>query len=164
MAKEEIQFPLFWHQDATFIISTFILENRNSFCEHYTRTFIFLHDHLHCHITEDQIVCAAFFVLWCTNPEEWTSTKLRKLAAINSFSFLNLRDTDMWQFPNFLRHDIRVRRDYYRLPEKLSACKIKQSSHGIGRTVQGQELGWDQYWSKGYTWQRFPSLLSIYSF
>ncbi|XP_061767061.1 uncharacterized protein si:ch211-195b21.5 isoform X2 [Nerophis ophidion] len=50
-------------------------------------------------------------------PVSLTSTKLRKHAATLS-TVLNMTDTEMDQLANFLGHDIRTHRKFYRLPEK----------------------------------------------
>jgi len=55
-----------------------------------------------------------------------TSTKLRKHAATLS-TVLNMTDTEMDQLANFLGHDIRIHREFYRLPEKtLQLAKISK--------------------------------------
>lgn len=55
-----------------------------------------------------------------------TSTKLRKHAATLS-TVLNMTDTEMDQLANFLGHDIRIHRKFYRLPEKtLQLAKISK--------------------------------------
>lgn len=59
-------------------------------------------------------------------PRALTSTKLRKHAATLS-TVLNMTDTEMDQLANFLGHDIRVHREFYRLPEKtLQLAKISK--------------------------------------
>ncbi|KAM9762562.1 uncharacterized protein ACNS7B_004605 isoform 1-T1 [Menidia menidia] len=59
-------------------------------------------------------------------PQSLTSTKLRKHAATLS-TVLNLTDTEMDQLANFLGHDIRIHREFYRLPEKtLQLAKISK--------------------------------------
>lgn len=50
-------------------------------------------------------------------PKALSSTKLRKHAATLS-TVLNMTDTDMDQLANFLGHDIRIHREFYRLPYK----------------------------------------------
>uniref|UniRef100_A0A1A8FTH6 Si:ch73-211l13.2 n=3 Tax=Nothobranchius korthausae TaxID=1143690 RepID=A0A1A8FTH6_9TELE len=55
-----------------------------------------------------------------------TSTRLRKHAATLS-TVLNMTDTQMDQLANFLGHDIRIHREFYRLPEKtLQLAKISK--------------------------------------
>lgn len=59
-------------------------------------------------------------------PKALTSTKLRKHAATLS-TVLNMTDTEMDQLANFLGHDIRIHREFYRLPEKtLQLAKISK--------------------------------------
>ena len=59
-------------------------------------------------------------------PKALTSTKLRKHAATLS-TVLNLTDTEMDQLANFLGHDIRIHREFYRLPDKtLQLAKISK--------------------------------------
>lgn len=50
------------------------------------------------------------------NPDSLTSTKLRKHIATMS-QVLNLQENEADQLANFLGHDIRVHRHYYRLPQ-----------------------------------------------
>lgn len=59
-------------------------------------------------------------------PKALTSTRLRKHAATLS-TVLNMTDTEMDQLANFLGHDIRVHREFYRLPEKtLQLAKVSK--------------------------------------
>ncbi|XP_054874448.1 uncharacterized protein LOC118470783 isoform X2 [Amphiprion ocellaris] len=59
-------------------------------------------------------------------PKLLTSTRLRKHAATLS-TVLNMTDTEMDQLANFLGHDIRIHRAFYRLPEKtLQLAKISK--------------------------------------
>ncbi|XP_030205740.1 uncharacterized protein LOC115538217 isoform X1 [Gadus morhua] len=59
-------------------------------------------------------------------PKSLTSTRLRKHAATLS-TVLNMTNTEMDQLANFLGHDIRIHREYYRLPEKtLQLAKISK--------------------------------------
>ncbi|TKS64907.1 hypothetical protein D9C73_027699 [Collichthys lucidus] len=59
-------------------------------------------------------------------PKALSSTKLRKHAATLS-TVLNMTDTDMDQLANFLGHDIRIHREFYRLPDKtLQLAKISK--------------------------------------
>lgn len=84
-------------------------------------------------------------------PYSLTSTKLRKQAATLS-TVLNPRDTDSDQLANFLGRDVRIHREYYRLPVKtLQLVKVSRV-HRTRRSwaVSGQESGWDHYWPKWY--------------
>lgn len=59
-------------------------------------------------------------------PKALSSTKLRKHAATLS-TVLNMTDTEMDQLANFLGHDIRIHREFYRLPDKtLQLAKISK--------------------------------------
>ncbi|XP_051812170.1 uncharacterized protein LOC110965813 [Acanthochromis polyacanthus] len=60
------------------------------------------------------------------HPETLSSTKLRKQIASLS-TVLNLKDHEMDVLANFLGHDIRVHRQYYRLPEgTLELAKVSK--------------------------------------
>ncbi|XP_067311201.1 uncharacterized protein [Pseudorasbora parva] len=72
--------------------------------------------------------CIRYFVNACgaKNPLSLTSTKLRKHVATLS-KVLNLNDTELDQLADFLGHDIRVHRQFYRLPEgTLQLAKISK--------------------------------------
>lgn len=72
--------------------------------------------------------CLRSFALACNAmcPKALTSTKLRKHAATLS-TVLNMSNTEMDQLANFLGHDIRVHREFYRLPEKtLQLAKVSK--------------------------------------
>ncbi|XP_076850568.1 uncharacterized protein LOC143500340 isoform X1 [Brachyhypopomus gauderio] len=60
------------------------------------------------------------------NPSALSSTKLRKQIATLS-TVLNLKDNEMDQLASFLGHDIRIHRQYYRLPEStLQLAKMSK--------------------------------------
>ncbi|KAM4577992.1 uncharacterized protein V3H82_012082 [Fundulus diaphanus] len=60
------------------------------------------------------------------HPETLSSTKLRKQVSTLS-TVLNLKDNEMDTLANFLGHDIRVHREYYRLPEgTLQLAKVSK--------------------------------------
>lgn len=60
------------------------------------------------------------------NPNSISSTKLRKHVATLS-NVLNLKDTELDQLAGYLGHDIRVHRQYYRLPEgTLQLAKVSK--------------------------------------
>ncbi|XP_024121096.1 uncharacterized protein LOC112142076 isoform X1 [Oryzias melastigma] len=60
------------------------------------------------------------------HPEALSSTKLRKHVATMS-KVLNLKDNEMDDLADFLGHDIRVHRQYYRLPEgTLQMAKVSK--------------------------------------
>ncbi|KAL7846113.1 hypothetical protein AOLI_G00243050 [Acnodon oligacanthus] len=62
--------------------------------------------------------CLRLYAMHCgaQNPEHLRSTHLRKHVATLS-QILNLKNNELDQVANFLGHDIRVHREYYRLPE-----------------------------------------------
>lgn len=60
------------------------------------------------------------------HPKTLSSTKLRKHIAMLS-KVLNLTDTELDQLADFMGHDIRVHRKFYRLPEgTLQLAKISK--------------------------------------
>ncbi|XP_057707363.1 uncharacterized protein LOC130926131 isoform X2 [Corythoichthys intestinalis] len=60
------------------------------------------------------------------HPEALTSTKLRKQVATLS-TVLNLKENEMDQLATFLGHDIRVHREFYRLPDStLQLAKVSK--------------------------------------
>lgn len=72
--------------------------------------------------------CLRHFAIICgaKRPDTLTSTKLRKQTATLS-QILNLSNTELDQLANFLGHDIRVHRQFYRLPEgTLQLAKISK--------------------------------------
>ncbi|KAL7846096.1 hypothetical protein AOLI_G00242880 [Acnodon oligacanthus] len=62
--------------------------------------------------------CLRLYAMHCgaQNPEHLRSTHLRKHVATLS-QILNLKNSELDQVADFLGHDIRVHREYYRLPE-----------------------------------------------
>ncbi|XP_063785538.1 uncharacterized protein LOC134933925 [Pseudophryne corroboree] len=81
-------------------------------------------------------------------PESLTSTRLRKHAATLS-TVLNMTDSEMDQLANFLGHDIRVHREFYRLPEKtLQLAKISKVLMALeqGRLAEFQGKNLDEIW------------------
>ena len=80
------------------------------------------------------------------HPETLSSTKLRKHVATLS-TVLNLRDNEMDILANFLGHDIRVHRQYYRLPEgTLQLAKVSKVLIALerGRLSEFKGLSLDQ--------------------
>ncbi|KAM9495718.1 uncharacterized protein Hap1MRO34_020027 isoform 2-T3 [Clarias gariepinus] len=72
--------------------------------------------------------CIRIFASQCgaKNPEYLRSTQLRKQVATMS-QILNLKNNELDQLANFLGHDIRVHRDYYRLPDAtIEIAKISK--------------------------------------
>uniref|UniRef100_A0A096LQ63 Uncharacterized protein n=1 Tax=Poecilia formosa TaxID=48698 RepID=A0A096LQ63_POEFO len=78
------------------------------------------------------------------NPELLKSTQLRKHVATLS-QILNLKNHELDQVANFLGHDIRVHREYYRLPEattqlaKISKLLLAMEKGSL-RSLQGKSL------------------------
>ena len=78
------------------------------------------------------------------NPELLRSTQLRKHVATLS-QILNLKNHELDQVANFLGHDIRVHREYYRLPEattqlaKISKLLLAMEKGSL-RNLQGKTL------------------------
>ncbi|KAK0151873.1 hypothetical protein N1851_006748 [Merluccius polli] len=78
------------------------------------------------------------------NPELLRSTQLRKHVATLS-QILNLKNHELDQVADFLGHDIRIHREYYRLPEATSQlAKISKlllaMEKGSLRSLQGKTL------------------------
>ncbi|XP_076837036.1 uncharacterized protein LOC143482555 [Brachyhypopomus gauderio] len=75
------------------------------------------------------------------HPEALSSTKLRKHMATMS-KVLNLKDNEMDDLADFLGHDIRVHRQYYRLPEgTLQLAKISKVLMALERGQLSQFKG-----------------------
>ncbi|KAK0139121.1 hypothetical protein N1851_024278 [Merluccius polli] len=78
------------------------------------------------------------------NPCSLTSTNLRKHIATIS-RVMNLKDNELDQLANFLGHDIRVHREYYRLPQstiqlaKISKLLIAMQGGSV-KDIQGKSL------------------------
>jgi hypothetical protein len=71
-------------------------------------------------------------------PELLTSTKLRKQIATLS-QLLNLNETNQDMLATFLGHDIRIHREFYRLPEgMLQVAKVGKLLHAINSGKIGQ--------------------------
>nr|XP_055075229.1 uncharacterized protein LOC129454679 [Misgurnus anguillicaudatus] len=90
--------------------------------------------------------CIRLFANQCgaQNPEYLRSTQLRKQVATMS-QILNLKDNELDQLANFLGHDIRVHRDYYRLPDAtIEIAKISKlllaMEKGTLASFQGKSL------------------------
>ncbi len=90
--------------------------------------------------------CIRLFASQCgaKNPEHLKSTQLRKQVATIS-QILSLKDNELDQLANFLGHDIRVHRDYYRLPDatieiaKISKLLLAMEKGNLAR-FQGKPL------------------------
>ncbi|XP_041858770.1 uncharacterized protein LOC121650996 [Melanotaenia boesemani] len=80
------------------------------------------------------------------HPETLSSTKLRKQISTLS-TVLNLKDHEMDVLANFLGHDIRVHRQYYRLPEgTLELAKVSKVLCALeqGRLSEFKGMSLDQ--------------------
>ncbi|XP_045076268.1 uncharacterized protein LOC121566168 isoform X2 [Coregonus clupeaformis] len=85
-----------------------------------------LHGHVSFPITEAPTAFASMQKCGAKNPEALTSTRLRKQVATLS-TLLNLKENEMDQLATFLGHDIRVHREFYRLPEStLQLAKVSK--------------------------------------
>ncbi|XP_078790319.1 uncharacterized protein LOC111947145 isoform X1 [Oryzias latipes] len=90
--------------------------------------------------------CLRLYAAECgaKNPELLRSTQLRKHVATLS-QILNLKNHELDQVANFLGHDIRVHREYYRLPEattqlaKISKLLIAMEKGSL-QNLQGKTL------------------------
>lgn len=72
--------------------------------------------------------CLRLYASQCgaQNPEHLKSTHLRKHVA-TLLQILNLKNNELDQVADFLGHDIRVHREYYRLPEAtIQLAKISK--------------------------------------
>ncbi|KAK7938255.1 hypothetical protein WMY93_001581 [Mugilogobius chulae] len=79
------------------------------------------------------------------NPESLTSTKLRKQTATLS-QVLALSNTELDQLADFLGHDVRVHRQFYRLPEgTLQLAKVSKILMALeqGRMAEFKGKGLD---------------------
>ena len=74
-------------------------------------------------------------------PELLRSTKLRKQIATMS-QVLNLKDNELDVLARFLGHDIRVHREYYRLPDQtLQVAKVTKLLLAMEKGGEGMQLG-----------------------
>ncbi|KAK7907053.1 hypothetical protein WMY93_015665 [Mugilogobius chulae] len=91
--------------------------------------------------------CLRHFAKMCgaKNPESLTSTKLRKQTATLS-QVLNLSNTELDQLADFLGHDVRVHRQFYRLPEgTIQLAKVSKILMALeqGRMAEFKGKGLD---------------------
>ncbi len=100
--------------------------------------------------------CIRIFARTCgaKNPDHLRSTHLRKHIATLS-QILNLKNNELDQLANFLGHDIRVHRDFYRLPEAtIEMAKITKlllaMEKGTLANFQGKSL--DEIEVEGKWW------------
>lgn len=78
------------------------------------------------------------------HPQNLRSTNLRKQIATIS-QVMNLKDNELDQLADFLGHDIRVHREYYRLPQStIQLAKISKllmaMEKGTVKDIQGKTL------------------------
>ncbi|XP_076737381.1 uncharacterized protein LOC143415831 [Maylandia zebra] len=107
---------------------------------------IFLFARPHCLTPYRGQDCLRIYATECgaENPEHLRSTQLRKHVATLS-QILNLKNHELDQVANFLGHDIRVHREYYRLPEattqlaKISKLLIAMEKGSL-KSLQGKTL------------------------
>lgn len=104
-------------------------------------------------------------------PELLRSTRLRKHIATMS-QILNLKEHELDMLARFLGHDIRVHREYYRLPEEtLQVAKVsklllamEQGSEGIELGKQLDDITIDPDEGKIYSMRILPLHLIIFIF
>lgn len=85
--------------------------------------------------------------MWCKQPELLRSTQLRKHIAAMS-QVMALQDNELDVLANFLGHDVRVHREYYRLPDAtIQVAKVSKllialegGSGDPGQVLQGKSL------------------------
>lgn len=94
-----------------------LLVSRRSECGvQDTNSFLFARPHCQSHYRGQDSLRVYASECGAQNPEFLRSTHLRKHVATLS-QILNLKNNELDQVADFLGHDIRVHRDYYRLPE-----------------------------------------------
>lgn len=122
-----------------------VLVNSRSECGvQDTNSFLFARPHCQCHYRGHDSLRVYASELGAQNPEFLRSTQLRKHVPTLS-QFLNLKNNELDQVANFLGHDIRVNRDYYRLPEATTTlAKISKLLTAIEKgcfpDLQGKSL------------------------
>uniref|UniRef100_A0A9J8A5I7 SET domain-containing protein n=1 Tax=Cyprinus carpio carpio TaxID=630221 RepID=A0A9J8A5I7_CYPCA len=113
-----------------------LIKNRNECQVHTENVYLFARPCVLSHYRGSD--CFRKYSKQCgaKNPESLTSTRLRKQVATLS-TVLNLKENEMDQLATFLGHDIRVHREFYRLPEStLQLAKVsKLDSNGKRKTV-----------------------------
>ena len=100
--------------------------------------------------------CIRIFAHACgaKNPDNLRSTQLRKHIATLS-QILNLKNNELDQLANFLGHDIRVHRDFYRLPEAtIEMAKITKLLLAMekGTLAKFQGMSLDEIEVEGKWW------------
>ncbi|XP_042610371.1 uncharacterized protein LOC109051994 isoform X4 [Cyprinus carpio] len=103
-----------------------LIKNRNECQVHTENVYLFARPCVLSHYRGSD--CFRKYSKQCgaKNPESLTSTRLRKQVATLS-TVLNLKENEMDQLATFLGHDIRVHREFYRLPEStLQLAKVSK--------------------------------------
>lgn len=109
-----------------------------------TNTFLFARPNCQSHYRGQDSLRVYASECGAQNPEFLRSTHLRKHVATLS-QILNLKNNELDQVADFLGHDIRVHRDYYRLPEattqlaKISKLLLAMEK-GCLPNLQGKSL------------------------
>ena len=104
--------------------------------------------------------CLKIFSEECgaANPELLRSTKLRKHVATLS-QILNLQENELESLARFMGHDIKIHRDYYRMPDAihqkaklskifLSLEKGKLVSENFGKSLDELEVSLESKWNE----------------
>ncbi|XP_041807624.1 uncharacterized protein LOC121616862 [Chelmon rostratus] len=103
-----------------------LVKNRNECQVHTENVYLFARPVVFSHYRGSD--CFRKYANQCgaKYPEALTSTRLRKQVATLS-TVLNLKENEMDQLATFLGHDIRVHREFYRLPEStLQLAKVSK--------------------------------------
>lgn len=103
-----------------------LVKNRNKFQVQTENVYLFARPGVLSHYRGSD--CFRMFAKQCGAkcPEALTSTRLRKQVATLS-TVLNLKENEMDQLATFLGLDIRVHREFYRLPEStLQLAKVSK--------------------------------------
>lgn len=103
-----------------------LMKNRNECQVHTENVYLFARPGALSHFRGSD--CFRKYANQCgaKNPEALTSTRLRKQVATLS-TVLNLKENEMDQLASFLGHDIRVHREFYRLPEStMQLAKVSK--------------------------------------
>ncbi|KAJ8369387.1 hypothetical protein SKAU_G00094150 [Synaphobranchus kaupii] len=103
--------------------------------------FLFGRPEAESHLRGSDAIRGMAFECGAKNPQTLTSTRLRKQIATMS-QVLNLRDNEEDCLAGFMGHNIRVHRQYYRLPEgTLQVAKVAKVLMACGRGKLSQFKG-----------------------
>nr|XP_022307366.1 uncharacterized protein LOC111113406 [Crassostrea virginica] len=119
-----------------------LLETRDNvgICKHNPYVFARINNSLD-HIRGCDVLRECSFKCGAKHPELLRSTKLRKHIATLS-QILNLKDNELDILANFLGHDIRTHREYYRLPEEsIQVAKMSKLLFALERGEMGLQKG-----------------------